>query len=85
MKKEKIINFFKKCIFMPRKIEIFLIELYQKYLSPSLGKNCRFYPTCSEYTRQAVEKYGIIKGNILGIYRILRCNPFSKGGIDYLK
>lgn len=85
MKKNKVIYIFKKCILLPRKVEIYLIELYQKYISPSLGKNCRFYPTCSEYTRQAVDKYGIIKGNLLGLFRIIRCNPFSKGGIDYLK
>ncbi len=68
-----------------RKKEIFLISLYQKYISTKLGNHCRFYPSCSEYTKKAVDKYGIIKGNILGIYRILRCNPFSQGGIDDLK
>ena len=46
---------------------------------------CKFYPTCSEYTRQAIEKYGVIKGCILGGVRILKCNPFSKGGYDPLK
>ena len=68
-----------------RNIEINIISFYQKHISPKLGNHCRFYPTCSEYTKQAVDKYGIIKGNILGIYRILRCNPFSHGGIDNLK
>ena len=75
-----------KWIFLlPRIVEIFLIEFYQKYISRSLGNRCIYYPSCSEYTKQAVDKYGIIKGNILGIYRILRCNPFSKGGVDKLK
>ena len=64
---------------------ILLIRGYQKFISPQLGKNCRYYPTCSEYTIQAVDKYGIIKGSILGIIRILKCNPFSKGGVDKLK
>ena len=68
-----------------KKIFIFLIEKYQKYISPLLGNNCRFYPTCSEYTKQAIEKYGIFKGMFYGIGRIIRCNPFSKGGYDPLK
>lgn len=80
-----IINFFLKVLYFPRKIEIFLINIYQKNISQSLGKRCIYYPTCSEYTKQAVDKYGIIKGNILGIIRILKCNPFSKGGVDHLK
>ena len=68
-----------------KKIFIYLIEKYQKYISPILGNNCKYYPSCSEYTKQAIEKYGIIKGSFLGILRILRCNPFSKGGYDPLK
>ncbi|HAM88066.1 TPA: membrane protein insertion efficiency factor YidD [Candidatus Falkowbacteria bacterium] len=72
---------------------IFLIKLYQKTLSPDHGiiKNkypfgyCRFYPTCSEYAIQTIEKNGIIKGCISAIWRILRCNPFNKGGIDLVK
>ena len=68
-----------------KNIEITFIKFYQRKISPHLGSRCRFYPSCSEYTLQAVDKYGIIKGNILGIIRILKCNPFCKGGIDYLK
>ena len=70
---------------IPNRFIIFLINLYQKYISPGLGKRCIYYPTCSEYTKQAVDKYGIIKGSILGFIRILKCNPFSKGGVDHLK
>ena len=81
----KISKFITKIILFPRKIVIYVIKLYQKFLSPFLGKNCKYYPTCSEYTKQAVDKYGIIKGSILGIIRILKCNPFSKGGVDILK
>lgn len=65
-----------------------IIEFYQKHLSiwlQSKNINCKFYPTCSEYTKQAIEKYGIIKGILKGINRIIRCNPFSKGGYDPLK
>lgn len=71
-----------------KKFFIYLIELYQKYISKFLeSKNirCKFYPTCSEYTKQAIEKYGVIRGCMLGIVRILKCNPFSKGGYDPLK
>ena len=68
-----------------RKIIIFLIEKYQKYISPILGNNCKYYPTCSEYAKQAIEKYGAFKGSFYGIKRILKCNPFSKGGYDTLK
>lgn len=69
-------------------IFIKMILFYQKRLSPlisSTGIKCKYYPSCSEYTKQAIEKYGAVKGTILGIHRILRCNPFSKGGYDPLK
>ena len=59
-----------------------IIEVYQKFISPVLGKNCRFYPSCSEYSYQAIKKYGATKGLTLGFLRVLRCNPWSKGGID---
>lgn len=71
-----------------KKIFISLIEFYQKHISPWLSsKNikCKYYPTCSEYTKQAITKYGIIKGGGKGLWRILRCNPFSKGGYDPLR
>ena len=64
------------------------IEWYQKHISAWLSSkniNCKFYPTCSEYTKQAIIKYGSLKGVMLGIGRIIRCNPFSKGGYDPLK
>lgn len=69
-------------------IIINLINWYQKNISGWLdSKNikCKYYPTCSEYTKQAVDKYGVIKGLFLGVCRIFRCNPFSKGGYDPLK
>lgn len=68
-----------------KKIIILFIIFYQKNISPGLGTNCKYEPTCSEYTKQAIEKYGVIKGLIKGFKRILRCNPFSKGGYDPLK
>ncbi|MEG2054401.1 MAG: membrane protein insertion efficiency factor YidD, partial [Oscillospiraceae bacterium] len=59
---------------------IFLVKLYQKFISPMFGKNCRFHPTCSQYMIEALQVHGAIKGLILGIWRILRCNPFGKCG-----
>lgn len=66
---------------------ICLIRFYQKYISKYifLGRNCRFYPTCSQYSIEAYEKYGFFKGSFLTIKRILRCNPFNPGGYDPLK
>lgn len=61
---------------------IFLIRIYQNTLSPVLGKNCRYIPTCSEYTIEAIKEYGTKKGVLMGIKRILRCHPMSKGGYD---
>lgn len=64
------------------KIALRLIRFYQRYISPGLGSNCRFYPTCSQYTYQAIEKYGVLRGGWMGARRIVRCNPFNKGGFD---
>ncbi|MDR1831522.1 MAG: membrane protein insertion efficiency factor YidD [Fusobacteriaceae bacterium] len=65
-----------------KKIALFLIRFYQRQISPYLGKNCRFIPTCSAYAYEAIEVHGLIKGTYLGIRRILRCHPFHKGGYD---
>ncbi|MDI9470914.1 MAG: membrane protein insertion efficiency factor YidD [Bacillota bacterium] len=59
-----------------------LIRAYQRELSPQLGASCRFVPTCSEYAAQAIEAYGVLCGLGLALWRILRCNPFGKGGYD---
>ncbi|MEW6702595.1 MAG: membrane protein insertion efficiency factor YidD [Bacteroidota bacterium] len=62
-----------------------LIKLYQKIISPMFSPSCRFYPTCSEYAVQAVTKYGALKGGVKAMWRILRCNPYNKGGFDPVK
>ena len=70
-----------------KKVILFLLKGYKKTLSPilkKLGVNCKYYPSCSDYMKEAIEKYGCIKGIYLGIKRLLRCNPFSKGGYDPL-
>jgi uncharacterized protein len=66
-----------------KKIMIRMITFYQKYLSPlKVRTHCIYTPTCSQYAIEALEKYGAFKGSLLAIWRILRCNPFSKGGYD---
>ncbi len=68
-----------------KKIIIFLIDFYQKQISPLKKPTCRFYPTCSVYAKQAVIKYGALKGSFFAIKRILKCHPFHEGGYDPLK
>lgn len=66
-----------------KKLVLKLINFYRCCISPYKGgKYCRFIPTCSEYAYEAIEKYGILKGGLLALYRLLRCNPFCKGGYD---
>ena len=59
-----------------------VIKFYQYFISPLIGQNCRYYPTCSAYAIEAVDKYGSLKGTFLAVKRILRCHPFHAGGFD---
>jgi len=70
-----------------KKLELKLIKFYQKYLSlANFGINvCRFEPRCSEYAYQAVSKYGVLKGSLMGLWRVIRCNPFGRRGADPLQ
>lgn len=61
---------------IPKRIALGLIRFYQRGISPLLGSHCRFRPTCSQYTYEAIQIHGIVKGIFLGIIRILKCNPF---------
>ncbi|MCG6895083.1 MAG: membrane protein insertion efficiency factor YidD [Desulfobacteraceae bacterium] len=61
---------------------VWLIRLYQRFLSPMLGPCCRFYPSCSEYAVQALNRHGVLRGTLLSVRRILRCHPFHPGGVD---
>lgn len=70
-------NFFLLCI---KKYKIYISPIFEQ-----LGIHCKYYPTCSEYSKQAINKYGVIKGILLSIKRFLKCNPFSKGGYDPVK
>jgi len=65
-----------------QRIVLSLIRLYQRFISPLLGSNCRYYPTCSHYMVEAIEKYGVSKGGWLGMKRIMRCHPWHEGGFD---
>lgn len=65
-----------------QKILIFGIKAYQYILSPFLGANCRYIPTCSQYTVEAITKHGVLKGTVLGVSRICRCHPLKEGGYD---
>lgn len=65
-----------------KKIFIGFIRGYQKFISPLFPPSCRYYPTCSNYAVQAIQKHGAIKGGVMGMARILRCHPFIKGGYD---
>ena len=67
---------------MVKKILISGIKFYRKYLSPLKLQTCRFYPTCSQYALESVEKYGAVKGALKGLKRILKCHPFHPGGYD---
>lgn len=70
---------------MIKKIIIMMIVLYQKALSPLTGPSCRFYPSCSSYTIQAIEKHGLLRGLLFGVYRIGKCHPWHPGGFDPVK
>jgi uncharacterized protein len=63
-------------------IVVSLIRLYQRSISPALGARCRYYPSCSEYASQAIKSFGVLRGLVLAVWRLLRCNPWSHGGFD---
>jgi putative membrane protein insertion efficiency factor len=65
-----------------RWLAVLPIRIYQRVLSPMLGQRCRYYPSCSEYAVQAIQRFGILRGLVLAGWRLLRCNPWSNGGFD---
>jgi putative membrane protein insertion efficiency factor len=66
----------------PRALVVLILRVYQRLISPALGPRCRYYPSCSEYAVQAVQQFGILRGLVLASWRLLRCNPWSRGGFD---
>ena len=77
-----MISLLQSLLRLPGRMLIGLVRLYQKFLSPCLGQNCRFSPTCSQYMILAIEKYGLLRGGCKGIRRILCCHPWHPGGED---
>jgi hypothetical protein len=69
----------------PRSLLVAPIRAYQRLLSPAFGERCKYYPSCSEYAVQAVQTYGILRGLVLAGWRLLRCNPWSHGGVDWVE
>lgn len=65
-----------------KRVALSLLRLYQRAISPSMPPSCRFVPSCSEYTCQAISQHGVIRGGWLGLKRLLRCHPFHPGGYD---
>jgi len=65
-----------------RSIALLPVRIYQRWLSPAFGARCRYYPSCSEYAAQAIQRFGILRGLVLAGWRLLRCNPWSHGGFD---
>jgi uncharacterized protein len=61
------------------------IRLYQRVISPALPQRCKYHPTCSQYAVDAVRSYGVLRGLVLAAWRLLRCNPWSKGGVDFVE
>lgn len=70
---------------MIKRLMLRMIRFYKQFISPFLGPRCRFYPSCSQYTYEAIEKYGPFKGSWLGLKRIMKCHPLHPGGYDPLK
>ncbi len=67
-----------------RRLVVHILKFYKRWISPMLGQHCRFYPTCSEYSATAISEYGVFRGGWLSLKRILRCNPWNAGGVDYV-
>jgi putative membrane protein insertion efficiency factor len=68
-----------------RRVAVAPIRLYQRTLSPLFGSRCRYYPSCSQYAVEAIARFGILRGLVLAAWRLLRCNPWSPGGVDHVE
>ncbi len=67
-----------------KRVPLAMIAFYQRWISPLFPNTCRFHPSCSQYAYEAIAKYGFLKGGFLAAWRLLRCNPYNKGGFDYV-
>ena len=68
-----------------RSIAVAPVRLYQRAISPAIPRRCKYHPTCSEYGVQAIKRYGVLRGFVLAAWRLLRCNPWSHGGVDFVE
>jgi putative membrane protein insertion efficiency factor len=68
-----------------RTVAVAPLRVYQRWISPGLPRRCKYHPTCAEYAVQAVRRYGILRGAVLAAWRLLRCNPWSHGGVDFVE
>ncbi|MDE0192961.1 MAG: membrane protein insertion efficiency factor YidD [Gammaproteobacteria bacterium] len=67
---------------VPRRLLIEAVGVYRRYVSPCLGRHCRFHPTCSRYAIEALARHGVLRGGVLAVRRVCRCHPFHPGGLD---
>lgn len=74
----------KRAIYYLRELFVLPIRAYRRFISPHTAPKCKFYPTCSAYALEAIRRHGLIYGGALAVWRVLRCHPWSKGGIDYV-
>jgi uncharacterized protein len=68
-----------------RAVAVAPVRLYQRVVSPALPRRCKYHPTCSQYAVAAIRRYGILRGVVLAVWRLLRCNPWSHGGVDFVE
>jgi uncharacterized protein len=68
-----------------KRLGLLLLRAYRFFVSPLLGPRCKYHPTCSQYALDALEEFGIVRGSVLAGWRLLRCNPWSHGGVDYAR
>jgi hypothetical protein len=78
----EVLGLIRGALRLPRRGAVLLAKLYQVTLSPIIGRQCRFLPTCSNYFIEAVDRFGLLRGGAMGLWRICRCHPFSRGGYD---
>ncbi len=69
----------------PRTIAVAPVRFYQRFISPAIPRRCKYHPTCSQYSVTAIREYGILRGLVLSTWRLLRCNPWSHGGVDFVE
>jgi uncharacterized protein len=70
---------------LARSVALMPIRAYQRVISPALPRRCKYYPSCSQYAVEAIKRYGVLRGLVLAVWRLLRCNPWSHGGVDLVE